>query len=557
MGLETEHGFSVLDPQGNRLDQGEQLERLLRAARGQWSHIRGKSSHDLYLETGARFYVDCGQHPEWATPEVTNPWDAVRYLKAGHRVLETLVQRLERDPGIGEVVMSRCNVSYGPTQTTFGKHESYSFTGDFDAIPGQLIPFLVSRVIFGAGGFTASPGIEFTLSPRSHHIVKTVSGSSTEARGLFHTKQESLSQGQYQRVHILCGDSLCSDLGNWITTGTTALVIAAVEAGAYPGRDLRLHNPVATLHRFARDPTCRTAKAFLMDGSSMSALDIQRHYCRCVGAHAHAWSMPDWAGEVHARWEELLERLERAPESVTCTLDAPMKLAVFRNHVKRRSFNWDRLTDWNLALGILHQGMEHTGSESGPLIAEATSGQRGPLADRVKAMKSFLRRRHLSWDQLEAFLSLRAELQEIDTRWTQLGPKGIFRHIEASRPSALDHAVPGVDHIEDAAVHPPRDTRAAIRGAQVKELAAKKRGTFGCSWEYILDYERGRMLNMADDPFATTAQWEDTRESDELGRLLDMSIDDHVLHLHFQRLRRLHEARRRRGEEAETLTLPF
>lgn len=40
----------------------------------------------------ARLYVDCG-HPELATPEVSNPWDAVRYTIAGKRILERALAR--------------------------------------------------------------------------------------------------------------------------------------------------------------------------------------------------------------------------------------------------------------------------------------------------------------------------------------------------------------------------------------------------------------------------------------------------------------------------------
>ena len=554
MGCETEYTFTVLDPHGTHLDREALVKRLMQAARTRLRHLRGHGAHDLYLQTGARFYVDCGLHPEWATPEVTNPWDAVRYLKAGSHVLTGLIAGLESGRDIGEVVMGRCNVSYG-SDSTCGRHESYSYQGDFETLARQLIPFLVSRVIYhGAGGFTQSPGIGFTLSPRCLHIVRDVSGESTTNRAIFHTKQESLNNGGYGRVHVLCGDSLCSDLGNWVTIGATALVIAAIESGLAPGTDVQLRSPVEALHHFAGDPTCRTEQAALSNGQTMTALDIQRHYCRCVGAHLQASSMPDWAGEVHAGWHELLGKLEQAPESVTSALDAPMKLAVFKNHARRRSFDWGQIADWNLAVNALHQVRARVDRASEPLTAAAVLDPKSPLAGQVGAMKWFMQRRGLSWDRLDAFLDLRAELQEIDTRWTQLGAKGIFSRIEATCPT-LDHRVPGLDRIEDATRYPPGDTRAAARGAAVTEFSNKAQGAFGCSWEYVWDHEQRRILNMADDPFTATAQWKSATEDQELSRLFDLPIEDELVRYHFERQRHLRDIRRRQaaGEPATLL----
>jgi len=564
MGLETEYAFGVLGPHGERLDQAEYITRLMTAARDRLVHLQGFGPNDLYLQTGARLYVDAGMHPEWATPEVSNPWDAVRYLKAANRVLASLIDGLEAGSGVGEVLMGRCNVSYG-NDATWGRHESYSFRGSFSRLAHELIPFLASRVIYhGAGGFTRSPGIDFTLSPRAFHILRDMSGDSTNNRAIFHTKHESLNNAGIGRVHILCGDSLCSDLGNFVTVGATALVIAAVEGGLLPRGDLHLRNAVEALHRFARDPTCRTEKAPLADGKAVSALEIQRHYCRRIAGHLNSRFMPEWAGEVHARWEQLLERLEHAPESVAYSLDAPMKLKIFKGHAERRSFDWARVESWNLVVNALRQRMCRTDHAPARLTAGAILDKRGPLAAQVEGMKWFMRRRGLTWDRFDAFQDLRAELQEIDTRWTQLGPRGIFHCIEESCPD-LAHAVSGVDRIEDAVLHPPPDTRAAVRGALVKELSHenRKRGGFHCCWEYVLDRKRRRIVNMADDPFVTEVKWQATQKDKEPSAAIDFGAEGEMMRRQIERLREARRQRERRAQQpspAETqeeLSLPF
>ena len=315
--------------------------------------------------------------------------------------------------------------------------------------------------------------------------------------------------------------------------------------------------PVEALRRFAADPTCRTEKALLAGGRSMSALEIQRHYCRFVGAHLHSPTMPDWADEVYARWCSLLERLENAPESVAPTLDAPMKLAVFKNHAKRRSFDWRQINDWNMAVEPLVQVLARAGRGPEHLTADLIRDRHGPLAGEVEGLKWLLDMKGLSWERVGAFLDLRAELQEIDTRWSQLGPKGIFGRIEATCPAALDHTVPGVDHIEDAMVLPPADTRAAVRGAHVKELANKEQGNFVCSWEHIVDREQHRVLNMADDPFSTAARWETAAEGDEWDELLELGMADAMARRQYEQLRRLQGSRRRHAEAGDMLRLPF
>jgi hypothetical protein len=52
----------------------------------------GRSSN-VFLENGARLYLDVGSHPEYATPECDSPYEVVVHDKAGERILEELVAR--------------------------------------------------------------------------------------------------------------------------------------------------------------------------------------------------------------------------------------------------------------------------------------------------------------------------------------------------------------------------------------------------------------------------------------------------------------------------------
>src|ERR1017187_7503162 len=67
----------------------------------------------MFLENGARFYIDCGFHPEMTTPECTTPWELARYVKAGERILERLAQDVWAEAcGATEIMCFRCHVDY-------------------------------------------------------------------------------------------------------------------------------------------------------------------------------------------------------------------------------------------------------------------------------------------------------------------------------------------------------------------------------------------------------------------------------------------------------------
>ena len=104
---------------------------------------------------------------------------------------------------------------------------------------------MVSRLIYtGAGGFDAtSSGIRFVLSPRVPHLAAEVSELSTLSRGVLHTKNESLSSAGYNRLHLLCSESLFSEWAIFLRVGVTAIVVAmivifACEVGVSAAADL-------------------------------------------------------------------------------------------------------------------------------------------------------------------------------------------------------------------------------------------------------------------------------------------------------------------------------
>ncbi len=533
-GLETEYAVGVWPP-GGTVTRVQLLERLLVAARRHLRCLPDARSLGVYLANGSRLYVDVGEHPELATPECTHPSELVRYVRAGERLLVELGRLVEQQslPG-GKICWMISNVDYSGAGTTWGCHESYLHRASADALSEQLVPHLVTRVIYcGAGGFNnLKPELEFTLSPRAFHIQQVISGDSTGARGIFHTKQEPLARRGYHRLHLLCGESLCSDIATWLKVGTTALLVALTEAGFRPGREVRLADPLSALRTVAGDPSCR-AELALANGQHWTAVRIQRHYLAQVEERLDHPVMPPWAREVCRHWREILDRLEDAPDSVTSVLDWAIKWKLYRHYARRCGFSWETLLRWDRLLKQVRRRFPDL--ELTQISEEALPGLGISLPQPAVTAESLSPQERLVWRQLASFSRLRAELLELDARFGELDGRGVFAELD--RQGLLTHHAPGVENIADAMFHPPQRGRARLRGEAVRRLAES--GTAGrCHWEAVWDLKAKQVLDLSD-PFAQQEQWQPMQEDcgpeadADLWRLLE-----HALGLHGLRRRR-------------------
>ena len=535
MGVESELAFAAVDRAGQVIDIGRGVGRLLELARDRLKHLPGLGPLDMFLTNGSRLYADSGMHPESCTPEVANPWDAVRYVQANENLLAGLLREMAREPQFAEASLYKCNVDYSGTNSTWGCHESYLHRADPRLLSGEIIPHLVSRVIYtGAGGFrTGSAGLEFTLSPRAAHMTREVSDSSTYDRGIFHTKDESLSPEGYHRLHVLCGESLCSHAAMWLKMGATAVVVAMIEGGLRPGTGVRPRAALSALHTFASDPTC-TRTVQVASGKSLTALQIQRHILELAEAHVADPFMPPWTAAVCRLWRAMLDRLEGGPQAVATTLDWAIKLSLYRDWAQREGVAWESLNDWAHVLNSLVAALAQTPFKDKSVTVEFALGPDSPIPDEVKRLGPYLAERGMNWNGLRPFVQLRPALFEADTRFGQIGESGIFASLD--RQGVLDHAVPDVDNdnIEHAMANPPAVGRAKIRGRVVRERSGGD-GRYVCTWMKIVDLEHKRVLDLSD-PFASEETW---READDQTVGVDLaSLDLRMMEVLMSRRRR-------------------
>ena len=193
-GLENEYGVTCTLRGQRRLSPDEVARYLFRKVVS-W----GRSSN-VFLENGARLYLDVGSHPEYATPECDSIHDVVVHDKAGERILEELLigaeQRL-RDEGIrGTIYLFKNNTD--SAGNSYGCHENYLIDRQlpFAKLAAFITTHFVTRQIFcGAGkvgseiGFSAEE-VPFQISQRADFFEEEVGLETTLKRPIINTRDE-------------------------------------------------------------------------------------------------------------------------------------------------------------------------------------------------------------------------------------------------------------------------------------------------------------------------------------------------------------------------------
>lgn len=493
-GMETEYALVAGSSEHPRLDAAESLMSL---ARRRLPHLRGAYSSGLFLQNGGRLYVDAGSHPEFATAEVDAPEDLVRYLAAGDAELAELVGELRAANRHQEgPILLKSNICYANPGVTWASHESYLHSAPSAVMPKHLIPFLVSRVLFGSGGLNPlCPGILFSMSPRAHLFTRTIGDSTTSERPIFNCRTESLTAGRTSRLHVIVGDSSHSQLSQYIKIGSTALAVLLAELGVDLGGTMELACPLIALHSFA---TNLGASADRTKGPPLSAIDIQRHYLRKVEEYLDHKEMPPWAIEVCGRWRAALNLAANGPSAAVGVFDWAVKKAMFDQHIIRRAIKSETLGVWNQALTCVRDAHRRTANTWRFDQSILFSDHPAVVTERQN-QATFLKSHGLCWDEAPAILDLRAELCEIDVRCAQIMPAGLFSEITAHLP----HTLIEPERIQQSRREPPQRTRARIRGEQIRLLAGRR----GCAAEWqSVHNDEGMFLDLGD-PFDNAPVW--------------------------------------------------
>src|ERR687895_2773059 len=232
---------------------------------------------NVILTNGARLYVDHA-HPEYSTPEVTNPRDLVLWDKAGERGMAEAARRAATIPGTQPIHLYKHNTDN--KGASYGSHENYLMRRQtaFADIVTYLTPFFVTRQIIcgagrvGIGQDGSQPG--FQLSQRADFFEVEVGLETTLKRPIINTRDEPHADAdKYRRLHVIIGDANLAELSTYLKLGSTALVLDLIESGIRFDH-LKLADPVRAVHTISHDPTLK-ATVELANGRKFTGLDIQ------------------------------------------------------------------------------------------------------------------------------------------------------------------------------------------------------------------------------------------------------------------------------------------
>ncbi len=376
MGTEVEYGISVPgQPLANPMVASSQVvnayaSATVKARRARWdfeeeSPLRDARGFDMsrqvadpsqltdedlglanvILTNGARLYVDHA-HPEYSTPEVTTPLDLVRWDKAGEQVMLDAARRASALPG-GMPVNLYKNTTDNKG-ASYGAHENYLMrrSTPFGDIVRHLTPFFVSRqVVCGAGRVGIgqdSREAGFQISQRADFFEVEVGLETTLKRPIINTRDEPHADPEkYRRLHVILGDANLAEVSTYLKLGTTALVLSMIE-DRFISRELTVDGAVAGLRAISHDPTLKQTVR-LTDGRQLTGVQLQLEYLDLakkyvedrLGADADPQTL-----DVLARWESVLDRLERDPMLCARELDWVAKLGLLEHYRSRDDLEW-------------------------------------------------------------------------------------------------------------------------------------------------------------------------------------------------------------------------
>jgi len=432
-GLENEYGVTCTLRGQRRLSPDEVARYLFRRVVS-W----GRSSN-VFLDNGARLYLDVGSHPEYATPECDSIRDVVVHDKAGERILEGLVHSAERrlrEEGIrGEVFLFKNNTD--SAGNSYGCHENYLVQrdGDFSKFTDVLIPFLVSRQVYAGAGkvLQTARGAMYCLAQRAEHIWEGVSSATTRSRPIINTRDEPHADAErFRRLHVIVGDSNMSEYTTFLKIGTASIVLRMLEEDGAPWRDLTLENPIRAIREISHDMTCRR-RVRLANGRELSAPEIQSEYLTRALRFAKHHRLAPLEQRALDMWEHVMTRIEDDPLTLRTEVDWVIKYHLIEAYRKRAK------------LALSH-----------PKVA---------LLD-------------LAYHDVNRARSLYYLLE---------------RHV------AVDRIVTE-DDITDAQTTPPQTTRARLRGAFVKRAKERKRD-YTVDWVHLKLNDQAQRTVLCKDPF--------------------------------------------------------
>lgn len=380
---------------------------------------------------GGMMHVDCGFQNgslEIATPEVSNPIQAVAYSKASY---ENVVATFRKsNPEIIWYTRNCWHPQDRPDVVVSGNHESYTIN-DRIRDPNKLLelaPYFASRQLISGMGCVGKEG-NYQLSQRASVIEQLIGEGTTQNRSLICTRElapidpdgDKENCAAESRFHLICGEANMDETALFLKFVLTSFVLELHEMGQLPNLDFDDSQIIDNLHDLsysslrwfeegvAETDSCWRMSSIKHKGITLSAVEV---LLMCVERAKKSFKGRDLMTDI------ALVMLE----------DKISKLLKPRENIEDlgRSFDW--------------------------------------------ATKFILLNRHINsgggFDTEEKIW----ELRNLDLEYHTVGENGLHRYLEVK--NWVEVLLPW-EMIENAEINPPKDTRASFRGYLVGRLRSQ------------------------------------------------------------------------------------
>jgi len=324
----------LMDARGFKLDVDKVPEEQQRS-----------SIADDILINGGRYYVDHA-HPEYCTPECSNPRDFLIYEKAGEVILDISRKAAQKTMNNEQRIIIHKNNTDGKGHS-YGYHENYLMDRSlpFGNIVNGLTPFLVTRQIYSGSGKIGSENggedVNYQISQRADFIQTEVSLSTMVDRPIINTRDEPHADSKlYRRLHVIIGDANMSEFSIYLRAGVTAIILELIEEGIITDQ-LKLEQPVKAIKAVSRDLSCKM-RLNLKDGRKLNSIEIQREYLEIVDKYLSGnGKCSGFKKDILKKWEFVLDQLEQDPMRLDRHLDWVIKKKLIEGYMNRHSLDWN------------------------------------------------------------------------------------------------------------------------------------------------------------------------------------------------------------------------
>ncbi|TCD54904.1 proteasome accessory factor PafA2 [Alloscardovia theropitheci] len=380
---------------------------------------------------GARIYVDHA-HPEYSSPEVLTPQQALIYDRAGDAIMHEAAQSTHDDSNAQlPLTLYRNNVD--GKGSSWGSHENYQVKRavSFNHLATIFTTHAVTRQIYTGTGRVGigekSEKAGFQISQRADYFKTDIGLQTTYDRPIVNTRDESHSTSEYRRFHVITGDANRMDVPEILKLGTTSLLLWALEECvqreiSYDDflQSMTLKHPVNAMHEVSHD-LALTHALEMYGGEDLTAFQCQLRLRSWIYSIAAAVYETDSRGEPLWPDDETKEIMDL----------------------------------WAQALKDIAQLIHADDNER---LTLKESAARLEWFAKWQILESMRRRKECAWDN--------PLMQAMDISWAQMGTNSLWNKISSRTQKIASDAA-----ISYAMGNPPDNTRAYTRGMCLQKYA--------------------------------------------------------------------------------------